>query len=118
MSAHIPIALELAPDPATNELLAQAGTPYPTTPALSHAPAESVQKLPEDNAAFLKALQDGTIPTFDQLPDTSPQLPPPPVDVAAEQAAFAELVAFINQHKDPGTKITVLDPDAFVDGLD
>lgn len=74
-----------------------------------------------------------TVSTTEVLPpapaaDAIPELPEQPADIAvdaqatprdpdAERAAFENLLAMINQFKDEGTTVTVLDPDAFMQGL-
>ena len=41
-----------------------------------------------------------------------------PLDSAAEKQAYADLIAFMKQHADPGTDIQHLSVDEFMDGLE
>lgn len=63
------------------------------------------------------AIATGAIPTFDD-PATHDDLPLPPIDITAETSAYADLIALITAHKDDDTTVSLLDPDAFADGLD
>lgn len=58
-----------------------------------------------------------TIPTFEDQPDDRPATNVPPVDVEAERAAWQQLLEFVNQHKDPGATITMVDLATFTKGL-
>jgi hypothetical protein len=42
-----------------------------------------------------------------------PDVPLSPAEIDAERKAYAELLAFIGEHKDPGTTFTHLTPEEF-----
>jgi hypothetical protein len=77
-------------DPATADLLAPAGTSPATTPA------DDYPEQPADREPF------GT---------------PTPADPAAERAAWDQLAAFIQAHKDPGTTVVMVDADTFSNNI-
>ena len=118
-------ALTLMPDAGADELLAPAHEPQlaapetaPPSPRVSTSPTDATAG-PADEVAYQRALSDGTIPAFTEQPDeTAVEGSSAPIDVNAEQAAWASLIAFINQHKDEGTTATLADPNAFTQGLD
>ncbi|MCC0007722.1 MAG: hypothetical protein H6876_06310 [Hyphomicrobiaceae bacterium] len=96
------------PDPAAEELLAPAGAPVQAPVSESVASAD----------AFAQALRNGTIPQFSEQPaDTEVVADPPPLNADEERAAWQNLIAFINQHKDEGTRVEIADPDSFMKGL-
>lgn len=81
----------------------------------------------DDLTAPLPATTDtaATFETMAALPDEPetytddiPQPAPVPLDLAAERAAFENLLALIHAHKDPGTVAEVIDLDAYLAGLD
>lgn len=57
------------------------------------------------------------LPTFDD-PAAFTSEPPKPVDIAAEKAAYTDLIDLINAHKDDDTTVTLIDIDTFSDGLE
>lgn len=86
-----------------------------TGPATVPTPVTAVPgDVDPEHAGIRAALEAGTIPTFVDEPGMAPIAAPQPIDVAAEQAAYREFLAFINAHKDPNTTITVADPDLIV----
>lgn len=96
-------------------------TPAPS-PAPTVAPPQAVPPLPvhevdPEYQAIHAALQAGTIPTFAEQVGTTPAVVPQPIDAAAERDAYAALLEFINAHKSPGTTVTFIDPDAFLQSL-
>ena len=104
--------LATVPDPGAEELL------EPASPA---APSET--SPPSDTSPTPPATEPSTPPSAmphsetlseEQLyPDQPADLPDPhkvvPLDPAAAQTAWEELLAFIHQHKDPGTEIDIPD---------
>ena len=95
-------------DSAAQELLA----PIAPTPSPAFAP-RTAPASSED--AYQRALRDGTIPTFsDQPADVASDANAPPLDIEAERQAWEALIAFIGEHKDEGTVVTIADPDSFM----
>lgn len=94
-------------------------TTWPSKPSnTSHAvPAPPTNLADAEHEALAEAVADGSIPTFAEEPAADPVPPPQPIDPAIEREAYAALVAMINQHKDPGTEATYLEPDAYMSGL-
>lgn len=71
----------------------------------------------DEFAAVRDAIASGVVPVFDHDPRTDPETVPNPYDAEAEAAAFRELVDAIREAAEPGTEITLMDPDAFAKGL-
>lgn len=99
--------LATVPDAGAAELLAPVTAAAPTPPAVPDTAAP--------NATTPTATGD---PDYPDQPDDLPSAISPPVDPAAERAAWVQLMAFINAHKDTGTVVEAADPDAFMHGLD
>lgn len=100
-----------AADPAA-ELLTPPGEPV--------APTPSAQPVATDGAYLdlAEALRTGALPTFVDETPAPPKGPAPPLDVAAERAAYQALIAFIHAHKDEGTTVSLADPDDLMHSLD
>ncbi len=122
-----PVAATADLSQVEDTLLAQlAEVQFEAAPAPSSAPTvappQAVPPLPvhavdPEYQAIHAALQAGTIPTFAEQVGTIPPVVPQPIDVAAERDAYAALQEFINAHKSPGTTVTFIDPDAFLQSL-
>lgn len=71
----------------------------------------------DDHANVLAAIASGAVPTFEHNPATDPDKVADPIDKKAEAEAYRELVEAIRQSAEPGTTITLMDPDAFAKGI-
>lgn len=117
-----------AKQPAADVEPVDAGIPDPEpAPDTKDVPAEPRQTDLEEwiddteakHQAVLHAMRDATLPTYtDPEPAAATAVPPPPLDVEAETAALAELIAFIQANKDEGTTVSLGDPDELAKGLD
>lgn len=99
----------------------------PTVPTIAWTTPAPVQSDDELDAQIfaredeLQAVLDADKAAKAVVPEPEPARATPPTtpeDIATEKAAFAELLAFINAHKDAGTVITHVSADDFVHGAD
>ncbi|HRD74681.1 MAG TPA: hypothetical protein PK264_01900 [Hyphomicrobiaceae bacterium] len=90
---------------------------FPGQPAANADPAAAELFAPPPGSPA-RSSQASDDPYPDQPADLAVDASPPPLDTAAERAAWSTLLALINAHKDPGTIVTAADPDTFMSGLE
>lgn len=85
----------------------------PKVPAVMWPATANPDAAKEQMREEVHELEDSLLADLDAKPTAQDPLAPVAIDPAAERAAYAELLAFLKEHAEEGTEVSVLSEDDF-----